>query len=259
MTESLDGPTCRHGWNLFNPKPCPNCLNEKYEEYLAGYHGRIAPLGRDAWEKDRETTSNLQVCDVYVTGCPTKSDCLLADRCIAKVPGRMISQYENIVNNMINCLVYQDGCPKRALCIIAKECVDHRHTIEVKSNEVDETNPKDLIGLTKIPLRFIPWTSLAFLAHVMALGAKKYGPMNWRKKKVRKLVYCEAALRHLVSSMDGEENDPESGRDHMAHVMACAAIYLDAKATGNLIDDTFTPGVFGKLVSEMIETKEPKL
>src|SRR2546423_1145626 len=26
---SLDGSVCKHQWNLFNPKPCPECEEEK--------------------------------------------------------------------------------------------------------------------------------------------------------------------------------------------------------------------------------------
>ncbi len=114
------------------------------------------------------------------------------------------------------------------------------------------TNPKDIIGVTKLPLRLIPAASLAFLSRVMELGANKYGPMNWRSNKVKATVYYEAALRHIFSALDGEELDPESGQPHAAHAMACMAILLDAKATGNLVDDRYTPGVFGKLVTEMI-------
>ena len=119
-------------------------------------------------------------------------------------------------------------------------------------------NPKDIIGLTKLPLRFIPPSSLAFLARVMELGAIKYGPMNWRQDDVRATVYYEAALRHIWAALDGEELDPESGQPHAAHAMACMAILLDAKATENLIDDRFTPGAFGKLAQEMISNKEDK-
>jgi dATP/dGTP diphosphohydrolase len=116
----------------------------------------------------------------------------------------------------------------------------------------DRTNPKDAIDVTKLPLRFIPPSSLAFLARVMELGANKYGPMNWRDKSVRATVYYEAALRHILSALDGEELDPESGQPHAAHAMACMAILLDAKATGNLVDDRFASGAFGRLVQEMI-------
>lgn len=99
------------------------------------------------------------------------------------------------------------------------------------------TNPKDLIGLKKAPLRLFPPVALVEGAAVMGLGAKKYGPYNWRENAVRHTVYLEAAMRHLIQAMDGEEVDPESGRPHEAHVLACMAIVLDAKHSGNLIDD----------------------
>lgn len=119
------------------------------------------------------------------------------------------------------------------------------------------TNPKDLIGETKLPLRFIPPSSLAYLSRVMELGATKYGPMNWRTNSVRATIYFEAALRHIWSALDGEDLDSESGQPHVAHAMACMAIILDAKATGNLIDDRFIPGAFGSLVQQMIAKKGP--
>lgn len=115
----------------------------------------------------------------------------------------------------------------------------------------DTTNPKDLIGDTKPQLHLVPPTSLVFLAKVMELGAKKYGPYNWRSKKVRETVYISAALRHLTSALDGAGDDSESGQSHYAHAMACLAILLDAKATGNLIDDRPTPGCTEKLLKDL--------
>ena len=98
-------------------------------------------------------------------------------------------------------------------------------------------NPKDVLGLKKAPLRLVPPVALIECAAVMALGARKYGPYNWRENKVRHSVYLEAAMRHLLQAMDGEDADPESGRPHEAHVMACMALFLDAKHTGNFVDD----------------------
>lgn len=123
----------------------------------------------------------------------------------------------------------------------------------------DGSNPKDLLGVLKLPLRFIPAPALAYLSKVMELGATKYGPFNWRKTKVKRTVYLEAAIRHILSALDGEDLDPESDQPHEAHAMACMAIVLDADATGNLIDDRFTPGVFGELVQKMQAKKaEPQ-
>lgn len=117
------------------------------------------------------------------------------------------------------------------------------------------TNPKDLIGDTKPSLSLIPPTALVLLAKVMELGAKKYGSYNWRQNKVRATVYVDAALRHLLSYFDGETEDRESGVSHLAHVMACAAIVLDAEATGNLIDDRPTAGKTADLIRKYTTSK----
>jgi len=107
---------------------------------------------------------------------------------------------------------------------------------------VDETNPKDLLGLKKAPIRLVPWVSVIALARVMKLGANKYGEKNWRQKKPRASVYFEAALRHLLAYDDGQDTDPESGESHLAHVMANMAILLDAKSCNCLLDDRTPTG-----------------
>lgn len=102
----------------------------------------------------------------------------------------------------------------------------------------DEANPKDRMGALKLPtLSVIPSSLLLALGGVMRLGAAKYGRFNWRSKPVKATVYADAALRHLMSWMDGEETDPESGESHLGHVAACMGIVLDAKARGVLVDD----------------------
>lgn len=125
-----------------------------------------------------------------------------------------------------------------------------------EASVIDETNPKDLIGAKKPQLHLFPPAALVIGAKVMELGAAKYGPMNWRTKKVRLTVYVSAAMRHLLSSLDGEEVDPESGQSHVAHAMACCAILLDAAATGNLLDDRPTPGAAGRLIVELTENTQ---
>lgn len=118
---------------------------------------------------------------------------------------------------------------------------------------LNETNPKDILGLKKPPLRLVPSALIIFVSRVMGLGAKKYGPFNWRSKKVRKTVYLEAAMRHLLQCLDGEDLDPESGCPHVAHVAACMGILLDAAATACLIDDRPKPGAASKLIAELTE------
>lgn len=99
------------------------------------------------------------------------------------------------------------------------------------------TNPKDLIGVKKLRLDLIPAAAERAEAHVLALGAQKYGEWNWRQNKVNASIYVAAARRHLLDWFAGIDNDHESGVSHLGHVRACMAILLDAEATGNLIDD----------------------
>jgi hypothetical protein len=109
-------------------------------------------------------------------------------------------------------------------------------------------NPKDRVGAGKPPLHLIPPAAEILEAVVMGLGAKKYGPYNWRMTKVRATVYIAAAKRHLAQWLDGQDDDPESGVSHLAHARACLGILLDALATGHLIDDRPNPGTATKLI-----------
>ena len=111
-------------------------------------------------------------------------------------------------------------------------------------------NPKDGIGQTKPPLHLIPPAAEILEAVVMGLGACKYGAFNWRSSKVRATVYIAAAKRHVAQWLDGESNDSESGVSHLAHARACLGILLDARATGNMVDDRPPPGVATALISQ---------
>lgn len=123
--------------------------------------------------------------------------------------------------------------------------------------ESESANPKDSIGETKPPMHLIPPAAEILEAVVMGLGARKYGPFNWRSAKVRATVYVAAAKRHLAQWLDGTDGDPESGVSHLAHARACLGILLDAQATGNLVDDRPPPGVAAKLIIQ--HTGKPRM
>lgn len=111
----------------------------------------------------------------------------------------------------------------------------------VEKAERDDANPKDLAGASKPQMGLIPVAAMESVARVMELGAAKYGPYNWRSKKVKLMVYANAGLRHLFKWIGGETIDKESGQPHLAHCAACMFICLDALATGNAIDDRTWP------------------
>lgn len=94
-----------------------------------------------------------------------------------------------------------------------------------------------MAGKKKTPLQLLPPVFMAATAWVLKLGAKKYGPWNWRKSKVESQTYVGAIRRHLDAWQDRENIDPESGQSHLAHVAASVAILLDAEANGTLADN----------------------
>lgn len=107
------------------------------------------------------------------------------------------------------------------------------------------TNPKDRVGLTKVPLHLIPTSSQVHAAMAHLDGAKKYGPYNWRTEEVAVSVYISACLRHIGKYFNGEDFDEESGVHHLGHAIAGLNILLDAELSKNLIDDrpVTCPGV----------------
>jgi hypothetical protein len=99
------------------------------------------------------------------------------------------------------------------------------------------TNPKDVIGTTKVALSQFPPVAVAYGSLAMLNGMLKYGQANWRAAGIRASVYLDAAERHLKAWRDGEEFDPEDGVPNLGAVLACVAIVLDARAAGKLNDD----------------------
>jgi hypothetical protein len=100
-----------------------------------------------------------------------------------------------------------------------------------------DSNPKDLISTTKVPLWLLSPIASAKWALAQFAGLVKYGAWNWRVVGVRSSVYLSAARRHLDAYASGEEVDPVDGTDHRGNVMACMAILIDAEAAGKLVDD----------------------
>jgi hypothetical protein len=72
-------------------------------------------------------------------------------------------------------------------------------------------------GQKDIQLSMVPVPFLEDLGRVYAMGAAKYDRNNWRRGYAWHLSY-DAALRHLLASMNGEWYDAESGIPHVVHV-----------------------------------------
>lgn len=129
------------------------------------------------------------------------------------------------------------------------------HSLTRQMGATPAENPKTKAGAAKPALiSVIPTASLLHLGEVMKLGATKYGPFNWRETPVPAETYMDAAMRHLLSWQDGEDEDPESGMSHLAHVMACMAIIIDAKENNMLDDNRPKAGRAGQMIANFQET-----
>jgi hypothetical protein len=120
-------------------------------------------------------------------------------------------------------------------------------------------NPKDLLGNKKPDLWVVPDSAYLHLSMAMRDGGFKYDPYNWRGRPVVASVYLNAILRHHIAWKAGEEYAKDSGVHHLGHLMACAAILIDARETENLIDNRVPdPAVLKLLVKlqEQIEAEE---
>lgn len=113
------------------------------------------------------------------------------------------------------------------------------------------TNPKDEIAADKLPLHLVPSTIEAYAALAFAEGALKYGAYNWRVAGVRASVYRAALKRHLDKWWNGEWADAKTGVPHLASVIACAGIILDARLVDKLTDDRPPPAPMAELVEEL--------
>lgn len=122
---------------------------------------------------------------------------------------------------------------------------------------VKSTNPKDIAANKRVPLALIPPVSTVAVAKVLEHGAEKYGPFNWRETPVGTMTYLSAMQRHLSAFIDGEEFDPDSGMPHLAHIAAGAAILLDAKACGTLLNDRPVCGPGGKYIKAISNGHNP--
>ena len=117
----------------------------------------------------------------------------------------------------------------------------------------DQTNPKDLIGVKKVQLGLLPAAGKIYGALAMINGAEKYGPYNWRDKKVKMTIYLDAIERHLLALRDGEDRAEDSGVHHLGHIIACGAILADALEGGFLIDDRPKAGPAAELIKKTIK------
>lgn len=122
-------------------------------------------------------------------------------------------------------------------------------------SKVKESNPKDRIGITKVPHSTVSAPVIAELGVAMLEGALKYGRHNYRSIGVRASVYYDATCRHIDSFWEGEDIDPDSGLSHITKAIASLVVLRDAMIRGKMVDDrpVGTKGFFAKLNEKVRE------
>jgi len=105
-----------------------------------------------------------------------------------------------------------------------------------------DTNPKDAIGITKLPLHLVSPIVKAYQAIAHFLGNVKYGAWNWRNGGARASVYVAAQARHMDKYWEGEWYDAD-GTPHLANAQACINILIESHHLKNIVDDRPANGV----------------
>lgn len=99
------------------------------------------------------------------------------------------------------------------------------------------SNPKDAVGISKVPISVIPQQVIGEVGIALMEGARKYGRHNYRSAGVRASVYFDAAWRHLAAWWEGQDIDPDSGLSHISKAIAGLVVLRDSMMSGNLTDD----------------------
>jgi len=76
----------------------------------------------------------------------------------------------------------------------------------------------------KLRWDLLPYDVIEDVVDILTFGAQKYAPNNWKGVEIER--YQAAMMRHFSAYMQGEMNDPESGKHHLAHVITNAVFML---------------------------------
>lgn len=111
----------------------------------------------------------------------------------------------------------------------------------VKMSQTATTGGRKFDG-GKLQYGLTPSLALKEMVRVLTYGAEKYEPGNWKHVPDAQRRYFDALQRHLWSWKEGEQNDPESGMNHLAHAACCLYFLLER--------DLFTEETWKEYVSK---------
>ena len=105
----------------------------------------------------------------------------------------------------------------------------------VKASQTATTGGRKFDG-GKLQYGLVPPNALKATVEILTFGAEKYEPDNWKWVPDSKRRYFDAAQRHLWAWKSGEQNDQESGKNHLAHALCCL-MFLYEHDTINFLDN----------------------
>ena len=112
------------------------------------------------------------------------------------------------------------GIPSGVLiCIYTGESMATKKDI-VAASQTATTGGRKFDG-GKLQYGLLPPLALKATVEVLTIGAEKYEPDNWKHVPDSKRRYFDAMQRHLWEWKEGDQNDPETGKNHLAHAMCC--------------------------------------
>jgi hypothetical protein len=91
---------------------------------------------------------------------------------------------------------------------------------DIKKSQNTTTGGRKFDG-GKLQYGLLPPLALKATVEILTFGAEKYEPDNWKHVPDSKRRYFDAMQRHLWAWKEGEQNDPETGKNHLAHAMCC--------------------------------------
>ena len=92
--------------------------------------------------------------------------------------------------------------------------------ISVEQSQTATTGGRKFDG-GKLEYGLLPPHALEETVKVLTFGAQKYERGNWQRVPDAKRRYFDAMERHIWAWKKGEQMDPETGINHLAHAMCC--------------------------------------
>ena len=196
-----------------------------------------------------------------VTECSMSSDCMcIATRGRANPDCTHFRKAHNHMSKSPKARPRRKARSATCRAVAATSAVQAENDKLVQQPGAKASNPKDALGIKKVPFSTISMPVLAELGVAMLEGALKYGRHNYRAIGVRGSVYFDANVaRHQALWWEGEDEDPDTcevttedtgvkngqghfvipgtGLHHLTKAIAGLCVIRDAMIQGKFIDD----------------------